>query len=60
MNWMELFKEAVWLPVAYLFDPARRVFIGYLLMSGLIGLCLFLFCTWKIVGGKLEGIVCQT
>lgn len=29
MNWMELFKEAVWLPVAYLFDPARRVFIGY-------------------------------
>lgn len=47
MNWMELFKEAVWLPVAYLFDPARRVFIGYLLMSGLIGLCLFYFVHGK-------------
>ena len=44
---MELFKEAVWLPVAYLFDPARRVFIGYLLMSGLIGLCLFYFVHGK-------------
>lgn len=47
MNWMELFKEAVWLPVAYLFDPARRVFIGYLLMSGLIGLCLLYFVHGK-------------
>lgn len=47
MNWIELFKEGVWLPVSYLLDPARRIFVGYLFVSGLIGLGLFYFIHGK-------------